>query len=83
MPFFHKPKEDVRELLLNTKSALDKIKLRAHEAAEDVKETVAHRHVLIDVTVKFIGAAQLPKMDAFGSADPYFVATIDDKVKFT
>ena len=31
---------------------------------------------------KFIGANGLPKMDVVGSADPYFVASIDDKISF-
>lgn len=63
------------------KSALDKIKLRAQEAAHDV--AAPQRHVLVDLTVQFIGAEGLPKMDVVGTADPYLVATIDDKIKFT
>lgn len=31
---------------------------------------------------KFIGASGLPKMDVVGSADPYFVANIDEKISF-
>ncbi|KAF8521414.1 hypothetical protein BU17DRAFT_45743 [Hysterangium stoloniferum] len=36
---------------------------------------------MLDVTFQFIGASNLPKMDVIGSADPYFIATIDDKLK--
>ncbi|KIJ33221.1 hypothetical protein M422DRAFT_52548 [Sphaerobolus stellatus SS14] len=78
-----KRKEDVQELISNTKSALDRIKLRAQEAAQDVTNSVAHKHTLVDLIVQFIGAEGLPKMDVIGSADPYFIATIDDKVKMT
>jgi hypothetical protein len=31
---------------------------------------------------KFIGASGLPKMDVVGTADPYFVAKIDDRISF-
>ena len=70
----------------DAKSALEHIKLRAQEAARDVIDSAAigsHRHTLVDVSIQFIGANGLPKMDLIGSADPYFIATIDDKIKFT
>jgi len=35
-----------------------------------------------DLTIQFIGATGLPKMDVVGSADPYFVAKIDDQISF-
>lgn len=34
------------------------------------------------MTLQFIGASGLPKMDVVGSADPYFVAGLDDKIRF-
>jgi Ca2+-dependent lipid-binding protein len=69
----------------DAKSSLDRIMLRAQEAARDAVDSSigSHRHTLVDVSVQFIGANGLPKMDVIGSADPYFVATIDDKIKFT
>lgn len=36
-----------------------------------------------DVTIQFLSAENLPKMDVIGHADPYFVAKIDDEVTFT
>ncbi|KAG8854840.1 hypothetical protein FRB91_003002 [Serendipita sp. 411] len=36
----------------------------------------------VDINIRFIGASGLPKMDVVGSADPFFVATLDDKIKF-
>lgn len=35
---------------------------------------------LSNLLAKFIGASGLPKMDVVGSADPYFVAKIDDHI---
>lgn len=37
---------------------------------------------LVDVSIQFIGASGLPKMDLVGTADPYFVAKIDGKISF-
>ena len=31
-----------------------------------------------DLTIQFIGANGIPKMDVVGSADPYFIADLDD-----
>ncbi|KAI0657112.1 hypothetical protein C8Q70DRAFT_920022 [Cubamyces menziesii] len=39
------------------------------------------RH-FVDLTFKFIGASGLPKMDVVGTADPYFVAKLDDQLSF-
>ncbi|KAG5641789.1 hypothetical protein DXG03_004193 [Asterophora parasitica] len=36
----------------------------------------------VDIEIQFIGASGLPKMDVVGTADPYFVAHIDDKTSF-
>jgi hypothetical protein len=33
-----------------------------------------------DLTIQFIGASGLPKMDVVGSADPYFVADLDSQI---
>ncbi|KAF8577027.1 C2-domain-containing protein [Ramaria rubella] len=64
--------------------ALERIKSHAQDAALEVVHSVSagHRHTLIDVSIQFIGANGLPKMDIIGTADPYLVATIDDKIRF-
>lgn len=36
----------------------------------------------VDLDVQFIGARGLPVMDVGGTADPYFVAKIDDQIRF-
>ena len=86
----------------DVKSALERIKLRAHDAAADPVPTTSHAHTIVDVSVhvsssasmstcnavtaptlaQFIGANNIPKMHVVGSADPFFIATIDDKIKF-
>lgn len=33
-----------------------------------------------DLTIQFIGASGLPKMDVVGSADPYFIADLDGRI---
>ena len=62
---------------------------RAKDQAKDAKASAAaiiqdpdvERH-FVDLTIKFIGESGLPKMDVVGSADPYFVAKLDDKLSF-
>lgn len=36
----------------------------------------------VDLTIQFIGASGLPKMDVVGSCDPYFIANLDTHIKF-
>lgn len=36
----------------------------------------------VDLTIHFIGASGIPKMDVVGTADPYFVAKLDDGIKY-
>ena len=36
----------------------------------------------VDLTIQFIGATGLPKMDVVGTADPYFVAKLDGNLSF-
>jgi len=33
-----------------------------------------------DLTIQFIGASGIPKMDVVGSADPYFIADLDGHI---
>jgi predicted ABC-type ATPase len=77
MPFFRRSKD-----IYNAESALERVKLRANDTAHDLAEAVIRKHVMLDATFQFIGAGDLPCMDVGGNADPYFIATIDDKMKF-
>ncbi|KAF7777747.1 hypothetical protein Agabi119p4_3819 [Agaricus bisporus var. burnettii] len=36
----------------------------------------------VDLEIQFIGASGLPKMDVVGTADPYFIAKIDNRISF-
>ncbi|KAM5541988.1 hypothetical protein V8D89_004298 [Ganoderma adspersum] len=55
----------------------------AKSEVKDAAAALTHegRH-FVDLTIKFIGASGLPKMDVVGSADPYFIAKLDDKLSF-
>ena len=35
----------------------------------------------VDLSIQFIGASGLPKMDVVGSCDPYFIANLDTCIK--
>ncbi|TFK25270.1 hypothetical protein FA15DRAFT_363960 [Coprinopsis marcescibilis] len=49
--------------------------------AQNTRE-MGHEAPLLDLKIQFIGASDLPKMDVVGTADPYFVAKLDDKITF-
>ena len=51
---------------------------RAHEWAEAQGVEVKY----VDIAVHFIGASGIPKMDVVGTADPYFIAKLEDKISF-
>ncbi|KAJ7119138.1 hypothetical protein C8R44DRAFT_707468 [Mycena epipterygia] len=61
----------------------------AHDNAHDlaaVTKSLAEEKLLdipyVDLTIQFIGASGIPKVDVVGSADPYFVAKLDDRISF-
>ncbi|KAJ7041900.1 hypothetical protein C8F04DRAFT_1077682 [Mycena alexandri] len=61
----------------------------AHDNAHDlaaVTRSLAEEKLLdipyVDLTIQFIGASGIPKVDVVGSADPYFVAKLDDRISF-
>lgn len=55
---------------------------KAREWATEAKEEVKGPQTYVDLTVHFIGASGLPKMDVVGTADPYFVAKLDSALTF-
>ncbi|KAH9923704.1 uncharacterized protein BXZ73DRAFT_50836 [Epithele typhae] len=67
-------------------NAMSRAKDEAKDGVKSAKALVEEQHGLerhfVDITVKFIGASGLPKMDVVGSADPYFVAKVDDRLSF-
>ncbi|KAG6895716.1 hypothetical protein C0992_013093 [Termitomyces sp. T32_za158] len=65
--------------------ALEHAKSNAKEVAQVTKalaEAKLGQIPFVDLEIQFIGASGLPKMDVVGSADPYFVADIDEKITF-
>ena len=62
--------------------AVSRAKVEAKDAAAAFVEDHNVERAFVDLTIKFIGASGLPKMDVVGSADPYFVAKLDDKLSF-
>ncbi|KAF9009706.1 hypothetical protein BDQ17DRAFT_1406697 [Cyathus striatus] len=70
--------EKVGEKVHNAKADT---KTREKQIAESVRMFVGEEKSYVDVQIQFIGASGLPKMDVMGTADPYFVAKIDDKIQ--
>ncbi|KAI9069421.1 hypothetical protein FKP32DRAFT_1586810 [Trametes sanguinea] len=66
--------------------AIHHVANRAKEEAKDAAGVFAEGHHIerhfVDLTFQFIGASGLPKMDVVGTADPYFVAKLDDQLTF-
>ncbi|OSD02186.1 hypothetical protein PYCCODRAFT_1435853 [Trametes coccinea BRFM310] len=66
--------------------AIHHVANRAKEEAKDAAGVFAEGHHVerhfVDLTFQFIGASGLPKMDVVGTADPYFVAKLDDQLTF-
>ncbi|KAF8209335.1 hypothetical protein K438DRAFT_1810860 [Mycena galopus ATCC 62051] len=61
----------------------------AHDNAHDlaaVTKSLAEEKLLdipyVDLTIQFIGASGIPKLDVVGWADPYFVAKLDNRISF-
>lgn len=57
-------------------------KAQVHDRAHDFAENHGLEVKYVDISIHFIGANGIPKMDVVGSADPYFVAKLDNRVSF-
>jgi len=70
-------------LLSKIHESVSHAKHNAHDLAQ-VTKAFAEEKLLdvkyVDLEIQFIGASGLPKMDAFGLADPYFVASLHSHV---
>lgn len=63
---------------------MSKARTDTHDAMSKAR-AFAHRQMgveYVDLSIQFIGASGLPKMDVVGSCDPYFVANLDSCIKF-
>ena len=61
------------------------VALKGKGAARDLRNLIEERMldgevVYNDLTIQFIGASGIPKMDVVGSADPYFIADLDGQI---
>ena len=83
MPGGRKNPIQMSQIIGTLHNAVSRAKVEAKDAAaalaDDWHGVEGH---FVDLTIKFIGASGLPKMDVVGSADPYFVAKLDDKLSF-
>ncbi|KDR82162.1 hypothetical protein GALMADRAFT_58979 [Galerina marginata CBS 339.88] len=70
--------EKVGEVVQTTK---DKARTRKTSLTKKMGE-LGIKVPYVDLHIQFIGASGLPKMDVVGSADPYFVAKLDDEITF-
>ncbi|KAJ7765668.1 hypothetical protein B0H16DRAFT_1454236 [Mycena metata] len=73
------------KLLESIGNAVHHVHDNAHDLAA-VTKSLAEEKLLdipyVDLTIQFIGASGIPKVDVVGSADPYFVAKLDDRISF-
>ncbi|KAH8117648.1 C2-domain-containing protein [Phellopilus nigrolimitatus] len=68
----------INDAVNRTRSGAQDLSATAKEFAEEKMLNVK----LVDVSIHFIGASNLPKMDIVGSADPYFVAKLDGQISY-
>lgn len=80
--------------LKNPMQCVANIVERAHASAQMVKVAAHSQRIKVatdqlgirikhvDLVIQFIGASGIPRMDLVGSADPYFVAKLDDKLSY-
>ncbi|KAJ7815750.1 C2-domain-containing protein [Mycena olivaceomarginata] len=73
------------KMLESIGNAVHHVHDNAHDLAA-VTKSVAEEKLLdipyVDLTIQFIGASGIPKVDVVGSADPYFVAKLDNRISF-
>lgn len=78
-------------LLSQFRDSIGQAALSVHEAIEKTKTSVAQKErdlggegpqQHVDISIQFIGASDLPPMDLTGAADPYFRASLDDKLQY-
>ncbi|KAJ4479125.1 hypothetical protein J3R30DRAFT_3289485 [Lentinula aciculospora] len=82
MPGGRKNPLSVTNLVEKVADAVHTATGNAHDLAKVTKSMVEDRMNVpcVDLVIKFIGASGIPKLDVVGTADPYFVAKIDDRV---
>lgn len=69
-------------LLHNVRRTAEDINVHMHTPTQPCMEAESHDTIYKDIFIHFIGANGIPKMDVVGTADPYFVAKLDDGLSF-
>lgn len=69
-------------LLGQVRRSLDQAKAEVRDRTQEWAEKNGVEMKYVDVAIQFIGASGIPKMDVVGTADPYFIAKLDDRVKY-
>ncbi|KAI0062169.1 C2-domain-containing protein [Artomyces pyxidatus] len=75
MAFLEKVHEKVHGAVSKARSS---VHAKTSQFAKDQNIDVQY----VDLSIHFIGASGIPKMDVVGSADPYFIADLDGEIKF-
>jgi hypothetical protein len=85
MPGGRKNPFSMTHILDKVEATFHEVKTNAHDLAK-VTKSLAEEKMLdlpyVDLTIQFIGASGLPKMDLVGATDPYFVAKIDNRIAY-
>lgn len=70
------------QLLHNVRRTVEQAKADVHGRAQEWAEAHNVDTKWVDISIHFIGANGIPKMDVVGTADPYFVAKLDGNLSF-
>ncbi|KAI0046833.1 C2-domain-containing protein [Auriscalpium vulgare] len=65
--------------------AVSRAKTEVHDIRSKTKDFAQKNDIptqYVDLTIQFIGASGIPKMDVVGTADPYFIAHLDNNIKY-
>ncbi|KAF5318159.1 hypothetical protein D9619_012110 [Psilocybe cf. subviscida] len=75
----------VSNMIQSLGAAVEEVRDKGHGKKGDMVAKINEMGIpipFVDLSIQFIGASGLPKMDVVGSADPYFVAKIDGRISF-
>jgi len=61
---------------------LNPIQAAKVDAIQAAQQQLGVETKYVDVTIQFIGASNLPKMEVMGTTDPFFHASLDDRLSY-
>ena len=74
--------QSMSQLLHNIRYTVEQAKADVHDRAQEWADAHDVETKWVDISIHFIGANGIPKMDVVGTADPYFVAKLDGNLSF-